>query len=270
MDISGEELTKYIHNLSNYNHKVFYSGPLSLAELDKTLSKVHTVPSKFLPTPPLKEFEMKDTDGKSVYLAHYDMVQAEIMWLKKSSELDITESADVDMFNEYFGGGMSSIVFQEIREAKALAYSTYSFYSEASKLGENNVVLAYVGTQSDKMKEGIEAMNVLLADLPEDQKTFENGKQALKQNLETSRILKTAILFNYDQALKLGVKEDMRKRTSDRLQSISLTDVVTFHQNKIAGDFTYIVLGDRNKIDLEYLKKYGDVKELSLEKLFGY
>ncbi len=270
MKISGEELTTYIHNLSNYKHKVFYSGPLTLEELDVKLSKVHTIPAEFLPTPPLKEFEMLDTDGKSVYIAHYDMVQAEIMWLKKSSELDIQEAADIDMFNEYFGGGMSSIVFQEIREAKALAYSTYSFYSEANKLGENNIVLAYVGTQSDKMKEGIEAMNVLLAELPEDQKTFDNGKQALKQNLETSRILKTSILFNYDQALKLGVKEDMRKLTSERLKSISLSDVTEFHKNRIAGDFTYIVLGDREKIDTAYLAKYGEVKELSLEELFGY
>ena len=269
-EISGEELTLYIHNLSNYKHKIWYSGPLELSKLDAKLSAVHTIPSEYLPTPPLKEFEMRETDGKSVFLAHYEMVQAEVMWLKKSAKLDINESADIDMFNEYFGGGMSSIVFQEIREAKALAYSTYGFYAEASKLGENNVVLAYIGTQSDKMKEGIEAMNELLTTLPEDQKTFDNGKKALKQNLETSRILKTSILFDYDQTLKLGEKEDMRKLTSERLKSISLSDITVFHKNRIAGDFTYIVLGDRSEIDVDYLAKYGKVTELSLEQLFGY
>jgi predicted Zn-dependent peptidase len=269
-EISGEELTLYIHNLSNYKHKIWYSGPLELSKLDAKLSAVHTIPSEYLPTPPLKEFEMRETDGKSVFIAHYEMVQAEVMWLKKSAKLDINESADIDMFNEYFGGGMSSIVFQEIREAKALAYSTYGFYAEASKLGENNVVLAYIGTQSDKMKEGIEAMNELLTTLPEDQKTFDNGKKALKQNLETSRILKTSILFDYDQTLKLGEKEDMRKLTSERLKSISLSDITVFHKNRIAGDFTYIVLGDRSEIDVDYLAKYGKVTELSLEQLFGY
>ena len=120
------------------------------------------------------------------------------------------------------------------------------------------------------MKEGIEAMNELLTTLPEDQKTFDNGKKALKQNLETSRILKTSILFDYDQTLKLGEKEDMRKLTSERLKSISLSDVTAFHKNRIAGDFTYIVLGNRSKIDVEYLAKYGKVTELSLEQLFGY
>jgi hypothetical protein len=77
-------------------------------------------------------------------------------------------------------------------------------------------------------------------------------------------------LFNYDQALKLGVKEDLRKLNSKRLESISLADVTAFHKDRIIGDFTYIILGDRDKIDKKYLAKYGEVKELSLETLFGY
>ncbi|PCJ67175.1 MAG: peptidase M16 [Bacteroidetes bacterium] len=268
--IKGIDLVDYIHNLTSYKHKVWYSGPLSMEGLIKVLDVNHKAPEEFLTTPSLKEFDMEDTDGNSVFFAHYDMVQAEVMWLKKSNKYAVEEGADIQMFNEYFGGGMSSIVFQEIREAKALAYSTYSFYSSAGKLGKNNTVLAYVGTQSDKMKDGIEAMNILLNDLPLEQKNFDNAKQALKQNLETSRILKTSILFNYDNAQKLGLKEDIRKATGKRLESITLDDVKKFHETKVKGNFTYIVLGDREKIDQDYLSTYGNVKELSLEQLFGY
>jgi len=238
-------------------------------ELTGKLTEVHKTPEAFLAAPEIKEFKMLENKGGTLF-AHYDMVQSEIMWLKKSTEFMVNEAAEISMFNEYFGGGMSSIVFQEIREAKALAYSTYSYYAAASKLGETNSVLAYVGTQSDKMKEGIEAMNILLNDLPEDQKTFDNGKQALKQGLETSRILKTAILFNYDNAIKLGLTEDSRKMTLDRLEKLTIQDVKNFHSNKIKGDFTYIIVGDRAKIDLDYMKQFGPVKEVSLEQLFGY
>lgn len=138
---------------------------------------------------------------------------------QKSSEYDVSEGAKIAMFNEYFGGGMSSIVFQEIREAKALAYSTYSFYSNAGKLGEHNSVLAYVGTQSDKMSEAVEGMNVLLESLPLDQKTFNNGKNAIQQSLETSRVLKSSILFNYDQMLKLKLTEDTRVMMRENLKT---------------------------------------------------
>jgi len=267
--VKGTELSNYIHSLTYYNHKIWYSGPLTMNELTGKLTEVHKTPEAFLAAPEIKEFKMLENKGGTLF-AHYDMVQSEIMWLKKSTEFMVNEAAEISMFNEYFGGGMSSIVFQEIREAKALAYSTYSYYAAASKLGENNSVLAYVGTQSDKMKEGIEAMNILLNDLPEDQKTFDNGKQALKQGLETSRILKTAILFNYDNAIKLGLTEDSRKMTLDRLEKLTIQDVKNFHSNKIKGDFTYIIVGDRAKIDLDYMKQFGPVKEVSLEQLFGY
>ncbi len=267
--ISGKELSNYIHNLTSYNHKVWYSGPLTMNELTSKLKEVHQTPKEFLATPEIKEFNMLENKGGTLF-AHYDMVQSEIMWLKKSTEFKVNEAAEISMFNEYFGGGMSSIVFQEIREAKALAYSTYSYYAAAGKLGETNSVLAYVGTQSDKMKEGIEAMNILLNDLPEDQKTFDNGKQSLRQGLETSRILKTAILFNYDNALKLDLTEDSRKTTLDRLEKLTMQDVKNFHADKVKGDFTYIIVGDRAQIDLEYMKQFGSVTEVSLEQLFGY
>jgi predicted Zn-dependent peptidase len=267
--IKSQELAEYIHNLTSYNHKVWYSGPLAMDALTTKLTAVHKTPANFIEIPEKREFEMIDNNS-GTYYAHYDMVQAEIMWLKKSSKFDVNEEADIDMFNEYFGGGMSSIVFQEIREAKALAYSTYSYYAAANKLDENNSVVAYVGTQSDKMREGIEAMNILLTDLPEDKKTFDNGKQALKQGLETSRILKTSVLFNYDNALKLGLKEDNRAATMERLEQLTMDDVKKFHESRVKGDFTYIVLGNKEKINLEFMSKFGEVKEVSLEELFGY
>lgn len=269
-ELSGEELVKYIHNLTSYKHKIWYSGPLTMSDFTTKMKSGHALPDEFLPTPELKDYEMLDREGNEVFFAHYDMVQAEIMWLKKSSEYDVNESAQISMFNEYFGGGMSSIVFQEIREAKALAYSTYSYYAAAGKLGEHNTVMAYVGTQSDKMSEAIEGMNILLTDLPLDQKTFDNGKNALVQALETSRILKSSILFNYDNILKLGQKTDMRVMKREKLDALTIDDVTKFHNDRIKGGYTYIVLGDRFKVDLNYLKKYGMVQELSLEELFGY
>jgi predicted Zn-dependent peptidase len=268
--IRGDELVQYIHNLTSYKHKVWYNGPLSLKSLKNKLASAHQIPKTFLLTPELRKYTMLDRVGKDVFFAHYDMVQSEIMWLKKSSEYSIQEGAKISMFNEYFGGGMSSIVFQEIREAKALAYSTYSFYSDAGKLGENNTVLAYVGTQADKMSEAIEGMNVLLEDLPMDEKTFQNGKNSIQQSLETSRILKSSILFSYDKALKLGMEEDSRIMMRENLKNLTMDDVAQFHTSRIKGDFTYVILGNRDQVDLAYLSKLGNVKELTLEKLFGY
>jgi predicted Zn-dependent peptidase len=52
------------------------------------------------------------------------MVQAEIFWVRNADQYNAAETPTVNLFNNYFGGGMGSIVFQTIRESKALAYST--------------------------------------------------------------------------------------------------------------------------------------------------
>jgi ribonuclease D len=47
------------------------------------------------------------------------------------------------------------------------------------------------------MKEGIAAMNNLLNNLPESEKMFDQAKQAIKNNISTTRITKASIIFSY-------------------------------------------------------------------------
>ena len=70
-------------------------------------------------------------------------------------------------FNNYFGNGMSGIVFQEIREFRSLAYATFADYALSPLEGKNNLFQAYIGCQSDKTDEAIETMLSLINSLPE-------------------------------------------------------------------------------------------------------
>ena len=99
------------------------------------------------------------------------------------------------MYNEYFGNGMSAIVFQTIRESKALAYSTFSSFRIPRKKEDQFSILSYVGTQSDKYKEAIKAMDELHNELPMSEKLFETAKISLKNSISTSRTTKSAIFF---------------------------------------------------------------------------
>lgn len=58
----------------------------------------------------------------------------------------------INVFNEYFGSGLSSIVFQEIRESKSLAYSAYALYQANAELQHPDYVSTYIGTQPDKLE----------------------------------------------------------------------------------------------------------------------
>ncbi len=269
--LSPEELVDLIKGVTKMEHRVLYYGPRSIDGLVVSLDKYHIVPTELNPIPPLKEFEERSTDIPRVYWTHYDMVQSEMLFLSKGSKYDKSLVPESELFNEYFGGGMNSVVFQEIREAQGLAYSVFSNYRNARKASKSNYVFAYIGTQSDKQAEAMEAMYGLMNDMPESESAFEIAKEAILSKIESERITKSDILFDYEDAKRLNLDYDIRKDVYETVQNMTMDDLKAFH-SKYVKDKNYVTLmvGNRDRIDFKDLEKYGEVNELSLEEIFGY
>ena len=165
---------------------------------------------------------------------------------------------------------MGSITFQTIREAKALAYSTFAVYRTPNSKNERYSFQAYVGTQSDKLGEAIVGMNELLDDMPLAEALLDNAKKQLRQNIETQRITKEGIIFNYLSALKMGEEKDSRKEVYQQISQLTLDDLKSFHAENVAKkSYTYYVLGSRDRIK-DALNLYGSPTELKLEDIFGF
>jgi predicted Zn-dependent peptidase len=175
------------------------------------------------------------------------------------------------MYNEYFGGGMSSVVFQDLRESKALAYSCYSTYRgpKDPKLPFYN--FSYIGSQADKLPEAMAGMMNLLNNVPKSDISFGAAKEAILQNIRTERINKADILFDYINAEKFGLKTDIRKEIYARVATMTYDDVKKFQDEKIKNKpASILVLGKKDLLDIKTLEKYGTVKYLTLKDVFGY
>lgn len=270
--LKAEDLVEKIHGMTDYQHRVLYYGPESIDKVAGVLNSNHKVAEELQAAPKAKDYVHQKAEKTKVYFVHYeDMVQAEIMWVNRSIDYSPEMAPILRLYNEYYGGGMSSIVFQTIRESKALAYSTYSYFSTPGKKEDPHVITAYVGTQADKLHEAMGGMYELLEDMPEAQNLLSGAKQAIKNKIETERIIRTDILFNYESAMKRGLEEDSRKSTYEQIDNLTYKDIKNFHKQYISGnEYNIMVLGSRDKIDLKSLEKYGEVVELSLEEVFGY
>jgi predicted Zn-dependent peptidase len=166
---------------------------------------------------------------------------------------------------------MGSIVFQTIRESKALAYSTFAVYSSPNSKDKENAVVAYVGTQADKMNEAVAGMNELLTTLPESDKSFNLSKDNSLNSIETSRITKDGIIASYFSDKKLGFDHDSRIDEYANLKPLSFSDVNTFHHDNLsAKPYNYCVVASEKKINMTDLAKFGPVTKLTLEQIFGY
>ena len=269
--LTAEELVTLLRNLTKYPHKILYYGPEDKQQLVSTLSMYHKTGLQTKMIPSSFPFTFRKTTQKEVNIADYDMVQTEITWNRNSTLFNAVNIPVVNLFNEYFGGGMSGVVFQTIRESKALAYSTYAFYGTAYKKNEPNSMKAYVGCQADKMSEAIAGMEELLDSLPYSEKLFSVTKSSLKNNYATSRIIKEQILFNFLNAQRLGISYDTRAKTYQMLDKFTFNDLKAFHQKMIAKKpYTLSIIGNEKKILSNDLSKYNKVTKYTLEQIFGY
>ena len=176
-----------------------------------------------------------------------------------------------NVFNEYFGRGLSSIVFQEIRESKSLAYSAYVSYANATEKNHPNYVTNYIGTQANKLHLAVAAMSDLMADFPQIPAQFENAKGSALKQIASNRINRTNIFYNQLALQKLGLDYDVRKDVYAEIQSLTLPQLTSFYNSEIKPlKYNTAIIGKKENLNMDSINKMGEFKEVSLEEIFGY
>ncbi|MEI6122005.1 MAG: insulinase family protein [Bacteroidota bacterium] len=270
-NVNPKELVGILKSLNTFTHKILYYGPMPQQELTEMLGTYHKVPAKMNPVPEAKKFIEQNQDISNVYVVDYDMKQAEIIMLSKVGPYDKNILPIRKVFNEYFGGGMSSIVFQDLREARGLAYSAYASFTAPGRPDRSHYLYLYIGTQNDKMPEAMKAMSELANNMPESDKSFAAAKEAAIKQLQTSRTTKSSVLFYYLNLHKMGFDHDMTLETLKAITGFQFSDLKAFQQKFVKDrKYTILVLGKKNQLDSKTLEKYGKINYLTLEDIFGY
>jgi len=268
--INPKQLTDIIKSLTSFQHYAFYYGKDADAA-KRLIEKYHKIPKKLNDYPPRKTFVERDFAKSEVYFVHYDMVQTNILLLSKDRKFDKNTLAEARLFREYFGSGLSSVVFQELRESRALGYSAFATYTQPAEPDKYHYVYAFLGTQPDKLSIATEAFLELLNDMPKAEKQFELSKTGIMKKIESERITKSSIFWNYLSNKKLGFEHDTRKDVYERIPKITIKDMDNFFNARIKGKkYAFMLIGNRENIDFELLKQFGEIKELTLEEIFNY
>ncbi len=270
--ITAEELVSKIKGLTSFKHKIFYYGSQDQKELESKLTQHHKTPAALQDPPTGMNYTEQPTDEALVYQVNFDMKQAQILMLSKGELYNPQLEPVITLYNQYFGGSMNSIVFQEMRESRALAYAAMSFYQGLLGKKENHYYnISFIMTQTDKIKEALDAFFELMNQMPAAESAFELAKSSYLQSVRSERITKSDILFSYESAQKLGLDYDIRKVIWETLPKLTFDDVKKFQETYIKGKKQVIlILGDEKTLDFKLLKKYGKVKKLKLEDIFGY
>ncbi|MDL2240819.1 insulinase family protein [Bacteroidales bacterium OttesenSCG-928-K03] len=270
-NIDPNELVDIIKNLKDYEHLVFYYGSAEQNEILKDIKAKHNVNSTLKKFPEEVKFEKLNVTKNEIYFVDYQMVQSNLLMVTRGNKFDVADMPYITVFGEYYGGGLSSIVFQEIREARSLAYSSMASINNPSKKDDFSSITCFVGTQADKLKTAADAMTDLMNKMPLSETQYELSKDAIIKRINTQRIVKDNIFFQWLNLKDLGIDYDYRKDTYEKVQNMSIKEFETFFNDYVSGkSYKYMIIGDRSTINFKELEKYGQVQELQLEEIFGY
>ncbi|MEZ0371522.1 MAG: M16 family metallopeptidase [Candidatus Sericytochromatia bacterium] len=260
--------------LQKQNFDIYYTGRMSMQQVEALVRKHHKPQDIPIPLlhprqqPPLELLQRHNKPVK-IYFLHNPGAQSSIDLMIPEPQVNPTEAVVETFYNQYMDGGMGAIMFQEVRESRALAYSTWAYYATGSRLGDQDQMLAYIGTQADKTVEALTLLIDLMRNPPKAESHFNRARQSLDNAYRTSRVSFREVFGTMQGWADMGYDTDPRPLQFGQLSHVQMEDLYAFIQKRIAGQpLTFTIVGDRAKVNLPALQKLGEVEEIKPEQLF--
>lgn len=219
-------------------------------------------------SPVIPEYVNYDKD--IVYFVNKkDAIQSQIYVLTQGNNYDASHEYLIDAFNEYYGGGFSGLVTQEIREYRSMAYAAGAGYSKPLKKDYPTMLTAFIGTQADKTIDAVNIYLELLKNMPEKTERIDNLRESLIQSAITSRPRFRRMSMSSRLWELRGFKDDANKVKLAQFESLDFNEILDFYKESIQNKpYVICVVGDKNTIDIESLKSFGEFIELQEEEIY--
>lgn len=264
-----DELLALVSDLQNYQHTLMYNGSLPVDRLLAQLRRHHQPGPELRSPPAYRLLTARQIDDNEIYVIHRETAQAQVRLEFPDGTVDESLTVPASLYNAYFGTSMSSVVFQELRESRALAYSAGANYAQGNRLGAENLMLGAIGTQNDKTVEALEAFVDLIDNMPRSRERFEEAVSSQVNRYRTASLSARQIPGTVRGWQRLGLDHDPRPQRFATLMNTRLDDMVRFQQERVANRPKLIsIVGDTNRLDMEALEALGQVRILTVDEVF--
>lgn len=208
--------------------------------------------------------ELKQYDRPTVFFIDMpDMAQSIVYGYVKGDPVDDKASRHASqLFSVYFGGDMSSLMFQEIREFRSFAYRTsgrYQLPNHAHK-GTAGSFTAMLSTQSDKTLDALGVLDSLIREMPLKPERMEAVKQTLVNRINNDYPPFRNLSEKVASARMEGFDRDPAEEFLRDIATMDMQDISRFYQEQISGrPVVYVITGNRKHIDMKKLAEYGTI-----------
>ena len=217
--------------------------------------------------------ELKQYDRPTVFFIDMpDMAQSIVYGYVKGDPVDDKASRHASrLFSVYFGGDMSSLMFQEIREFRSFAYRTsgrYQLPNHAHK-GTAGSFTAMLSTQSDKTLDALGVLDSLIREMPLKPERVEAVKQMLVNRINNDYPPFRNLSEKVASARMEGFDRDPAEEFLRDIATMDMQDISRFYREQISGrPVVYVIAGNRKHIDMKKLAEYGTIIKVKKKDIY--
>ena len=261
LDTNLDELASLPSSLLEYQQTIAYTGSMPLEELVEVLRSKYPVQGELQTTPQYRFRTARSVEETELKVVDQQTAQAQVRIEFADGVYNPDDTVLSSIYTNYFGSGMSSVVFQELREARALA--------QGGRQNAENLMLGVIGTQTDKTVDALTAFLDLIDNMPRSSERFEESVNSLLNRYRTAKLNFREVIGAVRSWERLGFEADPRRERFQQLQNASLDDLLTFQQEHVQNRAKLIsIVGDLSIIDAGELEQFGSVEEVQIEQLF--
>lgn len=267
--LNQDKLLALARSVWSYPADVRYVGTRSADDVARLYASLAPAPTK--PKRPARHVAYLKPAANRVVFTHRDMVQSQVFLYAADGVLDPAREVDTEFYTNYMGGSMSSVIFQEVREARALAYAAWGGYEAGHWAGDDNEIIGELGCQADKTIEAVTLLNDILRKPPLDERRFAETKRAVVESYRSNPIhfrdVAEAVLRWEEQGITGG---DPRPAWFARAQAYTLKDLGAFATRFGGTPMTLAILGNQQRVPVDQLKPLGTLETVPIDRLFPY
>ena len=269
--LSPSELSLTFHKVTGYEADIHYFGNLSEDSVNKVLKNNLAFSSQRQEGVKPKQKDRKVYSKNTILLVNESKAaQAHIYLYLNLEDIALEDIVRVKAFNQYFSGSFNGLITKEIRENRALAYTSGAYVSIPLMRDWDSQMIGYVGTQSDKTAEVVEVLLSLLNEFPEYPERMDGIVDYLKNSSEIESETKAGYSLNYEQWKQMGYVGNpvlYEQQFVDNLEFDDVKEVFT----KLIKDkkISIAILGRTKDMDIDKLESLGEIVKVRKKNMFS-
>ena len=271
--LKGKQLIQCFQEIRRVACDVHYCGTLPEEEVAEAIRLCLPIEEVQVPSNWFYNRSLQHHERPTIYLMEMKEVTQSVIYAYMYLE-PLSGQRDYHLarlFNSYFGGDMSSLMFQEIREFRSYAYEV-SARLKHPPLNHVEYPASFVmrlATQADKTVDAMEVLESLVRDMPQRPDRVESVKRTIRNWVNNEYPSSRSLSLKIAKFLHEGYQSDPNKDYVEVIEPMRMEEIMDFYEHHVqGGQLVYAIVGNSKQMDLSRLARFGEIIKVKKKDIY--